>query len=94
MKIKTKFKQWLIAWDQLIQMTVALFLEDGGWADETLSARAWRQHLDSKGWNWVRKTIDTIFFWEGSHCQLSYVSEQLRMQSPEEYRRSATDGID
>lgn len=35
-------KQVLIAFDQLINALL------GGWADESLSAHAWRQHLEGK----------------------------------------------
>ena len=65
-------KNILIAFDQLLNALA------GGWPDETLSARAWRE-----GWH---KPIDMLFFWEPSHCYESYVSEQLRMQSPPEER--------
>ena len=80
-------KQWLynllIAIDQIIN---TIFL---GHPDETLSSRAYRLHRDN-----VSKIpcilIDTLFFWDREdnkkHCELSYISEQKRMQLPPEFR--------
>ena len=44
-------KQVLIAFDQLINALL------GGWADESLSAHAWRQHLEGKR-DWPYQLID------------------------------------
>lgn len=74
-------KQILIAIDQLFN---ALF---GGWADETLSSRAWRQHGRKTGWFILRIVIDSLFFREGDHCRTAYESEQDRIQIPPEFRR-------
>lgn len=60
----------------------------GGWADETLSSRAWRQHTKKKRWAVARLAIDTIFFWQHNHCQDAYESELRRMQSPPAQRPS------
>jgi hypothetical protein len=68
-------KQVLIAIDQL--GNAVLF---GGWADETISARAYRESWPSA------KYIDILFFWEDDHCMQSYISETERMQLPPEYR--------
>lgn len=68
-------RQILIAVDQLLNTLL------GGWADETLSARAWRG-----GWH---RPIDTIFFWQRQHCYNSYLSERNRAQMPPEYRSQA-----
>ena len=68
-------KQTLIAIDQFVNAAVF-----GGWADETLSSRAWRNN-----WN---KPIDWLFRpIEKNHCYESYVSEQLRLQCPPELRQ-------
>lgn len=72
-----KLKQTLVALDQLINALL------GGWADETLSSRAWR--LRNKR-PWVYRTIDTLFFWDPQHCYKSYVSEVERRQLPPELR--------
>lgn len=73
--------QGLIALDQLIN---ALLL---GWADETISSRAWRlSHVPM--WRGVMVVIDAAFHLIGQrdHCFESYVSEQLRSHFPPELR--------
>lgn len=68
-------KQLLIAIDQLANV-----LFGSGWADETISAWAWRtQHP-------VRPWIDRLFFWDTNHCQESWQNEKERQQLPPEYR--------
>lgn len=52
-------------WGALSQL-LNTFLFNGH-PNESVSARAWRE--DRK--RWVR-AIDTVFFWEPSHCQRSY----------------------
>ena len=66
--------QFLVAVDQLIN---TIF---GGWADETLSSRAWRHQ------NWQYRFIDRLFFWQKDHCKSSFESEQNRLQLPPEFR--------
>lgn len=80
-------KQWLynllIAIDQLIN---TVFL---GHPDETLSSRSYRLYRDN-----ISKIpcilINNLFFWDREdnkkHCELSYISEQKRMQLPPEFR--------
>lgn len=73
--------QILIAHDQLIN---TLFK---GWADESISSRAYRRSLDDCYWCPVMKRIiDTCFFWDKDHCKKSYISEQERHQFPPELR--------
>lgn len=59
----------------------------GGYADETLSARAWRLH--EKYWyaNAWRVIIDSIFrlFGQKEHCKNAYLSECNRVHLPKEY---------
>jgi hypothetical protein len=74
--------QTLIALDQLLNALVA-----GGWADETLSARAWRERNTSPRWSRARRWIDRLFFWQPAHCRTSYESEQQRRHLPPEYRQ-------
>lgn len=74
-------KDVLIAVDQLIN-TFA-----GGRADETISARAWRLHKTSRGWNIVRRLVDGIFFWDSNHCYKSYCAEIARKHLPNEYQK-------
>lgn len=68
-------KQILIAIDQLANAVI------GGWADETLSSRAWREERRR-----LVVFIDCLFFWEENHCEASYISERERMQLPPEFR--------
>jgi hypothetical protein len=75
-----RIKQILIAFDQLINALL------GGWADETLSSRAWRESA------WLAALIDALFWFDKDHCFESYVSEQLRMQAPPELRNSLSNG--
>lgn len=74
-------QQVLIALDQLFN---ALF---GGFADETLSARAHRMRLKKhKWWGWAAGAIDLLFFWQDEHCKTAYESEITRAQMPNNYR--------
>jgi hypothetical protein len=74
-----RLKQILIAMDQLAN-TLA-----GGWADETLSARAWRLRFRHR-WGIIRAVIDRVFFWDRDHCRASFEAEFKRQQMPQEYR--------
>ncbi len=75
-----RLKQIPIAIDQLVNTFF------NGWADETISSAAWRKRNDGKGWAFLRRFIDTLFFWQKDHCQRAYQSEQLRLQCPPELR--------
>jgi len=66
-------KQVLIALSQLGNTLT------GGMADETISARAWRES------HWMRHVIDTLFFFDPQHCYQSYLAECLRKQLPSHY---------
>lgn len=76
----------LIAVDQLCNAV------GGGWPDETLSSRAWRWSRDNVR-HWPRICIDAIFFFDRDpstarrHCELSWLSEQNRLQLAPEFRR-------
>lgn len=67
--------QILIALDQLANTLLA------GYADETLSSRAWRHHLDGSR-SWARWLIDHLFFWQEEHCRKAYESELERRHLP------------
>jgi hypothetical protein len=69
--------QILIALDQLANTLLR------GYADETLSARAWR---NKNRHSWY-KVIDWIFFWQRNHCEQSWIAERERKQLPEIYYR-------
>lgn len=85
-------KQFLIAFDQLINTLVWDTVFGWGHADETLSARAWRlsaRHPDT--WGRFENAINAVFFWDKdthgrrAHCYLSYLAELQRRHLPEEY---------
>lgn len=74
-------KQFLIAIDQLLNTIL------GGYADETLSARAWRAERDEKIFGKIfRPLIDVVLFFDPMHCYTSYISEKERKQFPNHYR--------
>jgi heme O synthase-like polyprenyltransferase len=75
-----KYMQVAIATDQFFN-TLA-----GGFADETISARAWRERNNSQKWHYIQIAIDLLFFWQPDHCYASYLSETNRNQYPKEYR--------
>ena len=70
--------QVLIAFDQLVNARL------GGYADETFSARCWREQHKPK-YKYLVAIIDGIFFWQPAHCYQAYISERLRRQLPESY---------
>lgn len=74
--------QIAIAFDQQINTLIP-----GGWADETLSSRAYRIRVKGqKYWGWTANAIDMLFFWQDGHCEQSYKDEIARRQSPPEHR--------
>ncbi len=85
MTILERFIQILIALDQLLNTLIGLFLGDG-WADESVSAKAYR--LREKGWGKAYRFINKIFFWQDNHSKSSYISEDEQRQLPPEYRNN------
>lgn len=75
---------------RLLQLAIALDQVAntlaGGWADETLSARAWRCRATRRRWCMAYRVINALFFWQADHCRASYESELARRQLPAEYR--------
>lgn len=57
-----------------------------GWADETLSARAWRMRYKKRRWMWAVRIINCVVFWQDNHCQSAYTSEKLQRHISPEYR--------
>lgn len=84
-------RQWLwqafVAIDQLVNVLATPF-HRGAWADETLSARAYRAHRDGKPWGrLLMPAIDLLFRWQGlGHCRAAYDKEAARLHSPPETR--------
>lgn len=77
-------KQISIAFDQLLNTVFC------GYADETLSARVWRNRNKSWYWKMWLRIIDSIFFWQINHCFNSHVSEIERSHLPRFYRNYVT----
>jgi len=75
--------QVLIAFDQLINTVIYIKGDGWGYADETLSARAWRLREMS---SFPYKVINGLFFWQDNHCKQAYESEKADKQLPLEYR--------
>ncbi len=71
--------QVLLAKDQIGNAYAA------GWADESISARAWRlRHI--RRWALMRRLVDALFFWQPDHCLNAYRDERDRLQIAPEYR--------
>lgn len=75
-----RIEQVAVAFDQFVN---ACF---GGWADETLSCRAWRQREKKRRWKIMRRVIDALFFWQKDHCRQAFESELNRRHFPPEMR--------
>lgn len=77
--MKFRLLQVAIALDQLANAL------HGGWADESISSRAWRLRH-----RWPYRAyvalIDGVFFWQGGHCEASYAAERARAHLPPELR--------
>lgn len=73
------YLQVLVAFDQLFNTCL------GGWADETISSRAYRHKLDGSR-SWPAWIIDHLFFWQDGHCKRAYESEKNRSQLPPSLR--------
>lgn len=80
-RIKSYIFHILVAIDQLLNAIFA------GYADETLSARAWRAEQKRKIFGILfRPIIDTIMFFEVDHCKRAHEAELNRRQLPPELR--------
>lgn len=84
------FLQLLIAIDQLLNVLITP-LQGSAWADETLSARAWRADCDGRWFGCImRPLIDGLFFWQESHCRSAWLSEFFRQQLPPQDRTASS----
>jgi hypothetical protein len=79
-------KQIAIALDQLLNALC------GGWADETLSARVYRNRNNSSWWRFWYRALNALFFWQPDHCLGAFFSETHRKQLPKIYRRTSNNG--
>ena len=68
----------LLAVDQLVNALL------GGYADESISARAYRRR-SNPFWQQAQLLIDLLFFWSPDHCERSYWAERNHSQLPDDY---------
>ena len=86
--LKHRLYQIIIALDQLFN---ALCF---GWADETFSARCWRQKDKNSFWAFMRRLVDCLFWWDTceingkklNHCEWAHDLEEKGGHRPREYR--------
>lgn len=81
--LKHRGTQSIVAFNQFIN---AFFL--GGWADETMSSRAYRMEKEGKPWGILRQVIDFVCFWEKEHCKTAFLYEQERRHSHPSHREN------
>lgn len=88
MTVLSNIKQFAIAMDQCLNVIVFSIARprEKHWADETLSAHAWRMEQQG-GPAWPRKAIDHLFFWQDQHCKSAYEAELERVHLPPEMRK-------
>lgn len=83
--MKQQLIQIAIAFDQLVNTLIP-----GGYADETLSARAHRMRIKAQPvWGWTARAINLLFFWQADHCKAAWQEEVLRRQLPDVYDLNA-----
>lgn len=82
--------QTLIALDQLANTFIDDTAQGGhGWADETISSRAWRLSGAHPRWERMRRLVDWAFLrlrGQRHHCFEAWVAERMRLQLPPEMR--------
>lgn len=72
--------QFIIALDQLVNTICK------GWADETISARAYRNSAQGKTkWMRIERGINLLAM-DKDHCRRAFVNEQERRHMPPAYR--------
>lgn len=75
-----RLKQLGIALAQLVNVVC------GGYADETISARAWRCAHKAKRWDIAMRVINRIVWWQNNHCRGAWAMEKDRRHLPPAYR--------
>ena len=88
LNVRRWLHQLFLACDQLVNV-LATPMHGGAWADETLSARAYRAHAAGRWWGRVwMPIIDLLFAWQGPrHCERAHMAERERMHSPPQQRQ-------
>lgn len=77
-------KQLWIAVDQLLNALL------GGWPDETLSARCWRER-HKRHYAIAVRVINTLFWWQSNHCRGAFAKEVDRAHTAVAYRTAMRD---
>jgi hypothetical protein len=70
----------LVALDQMINALL------GGWADETISSRAYRMKDSGTAWRLVHGGINLLLFIQPDHCRIANDYERNRWQMPPDLR--------
>lgn len=83
--IKHNFWQTILWFDQGFGILFSTLVKQKGYADITLSARAYLWEQESK-FKWLRKVIDIIFFWQKEHCKDAWETEKKLGHFPPEMR--------
>ena len=78
-------KQLAISIDQVLNVVMCCIIGEQAWADETLSAHAYRWEKTGVR-SWPRKLIDALLWFDKEHCFESYQSERFGLQLPPELR--------
>lgn len=75
--MKRYFLHVLIALDQFLNAVT------GGFADETLSSRIYREaRAGRRGWVAAEKCVNHLFFWQDGHCRRAWLRERARAHFP------------
>ena len=75
--MKRYFLHVLIALDQFLNAVT------GGFADETLSSRIYREaRTGRRGWVVAEKCVNRLFFWQDEHCRRALLRERQRAHFP------------
>lgn len=75
--MKRYFLHVLIALDQFLNAVT------GGFADETLSSRIYREaRTGRRSWVAAERCVNRLFFWQDGHCRRAWLRERERMHFP------------
>lgn len=81
---KRILQQFVTIGDALSQLANAVFFGSTN-ANESISGRAARVYIiedqDHRGWKFMYKTINFIFFWQQNHCLESFYNDVERTET-------------
>lgn len=80
--MKRRLTNLFIALDQFLFCLVTLGHSS---PDETLCAAAWRWDVQGKPFGWLRRVLDTLFWFDKDHCMNAYISELNSRHLPRIY---------